>query len=396
MTIGFHYHIPTVEKEDGYFYTSGAIGVFLDSMAEQCDELICFFHTALPSEMPQMDYRLKQDNITIVKIGPHDLFLKRIARGWKIETIIQPYLSSIDILLIRGPSPLLPLFSSVCAKHKVHLSYLLVGDYVKSFEGANVKGWKKVVLKKYYAYNKKMQDHYAKNALVFANSRVLYDEYKGLSSNVHEVKTTTLTKEDFFEKENVELHNPLELLYTGRIEPAKGLDEVLEAMLILHQEGITTVLNIVGWEDKKGYLTHLFAKAKGFELGESIVFHGKKQVGEELFKMYRSADIYIMASKGNEGFPRTIWEAMANSLPVIASKLGSIPHFLDDGENVLLVEPGNTNDIVEKIHWILEDEILRKKLVQNALIIVQNNTLENQAMTIKLICEKFIGNIQKI
>ena len=113
MTVGFHYHIPVLKKEEGSFYTSGAIGVFIDSIAMQCNELICFFHTALTSESTQMDYKLKENNITIVGIGPHDLFLKRIARGRKIKTIVQPYLASIDIMLIRGPSPLLPLFSCV-------------------------------------------------------------------------------------------------------------------------------------------------------------------------------------------------------------------------------------------------------------------------------------------
>lgn len=394
MTIGFHYHIPIVEKEDGYFYTSGAIGVFIDSLAEQCDGLICFFHTALSSEVLQMDYRLKQKNIRIVVIGPHNLFLKRIARSKKIKAMIQPYLDSVDIMLIRGPSPLLPLFSSVSAKEKVPLSYLLVGDYVKSFEGAYVKGLKKVILKHYYNHNKKMQDHYAKNALVFVNSRVLYNEYKDISLDVHEVKTTTLTKEDLFEKDTIKFHNPIELLYTGRVEPAKGLDEVLEAMSILRDEGINTVFNIVGWEDKKGYLEHLFDKGKNLDLDNKVIFHGKKKVGEELFSMYRNADIYVIASKGNEGFPRTIWEAMANSLPVIASHIGSIPHFLDDGENVLLVKPGIINDIADKIRILVGNEILCEQLIRNGIKIAENNTLEKQALNMVTIINRYLKGIK--
>jgi len=391
MRVGFHYHVPFVQKINGY-YTSGAIGVFMDSIAEQCTEVICFLHTALDAEFEQMDYKLKQKNIKIIDIGSHDLFLKRIVRSRKIRKIIQPYLSSVDIMLIRGPSPLLPLFSSISIQYELPLAYLLVGDYVKSFEGANVKGWKKIILKNYYHYNKKRQDYFAQKALVFTNSRILHDEYKNITPNTYEIKTTTLTEKDFFEKKNADFKDPVELLYTGRIEPAKGLDEVLEAMKLLYEKGVDTRLNLVGWEDKKGYVEHLFQKAKHLGIGNDIVFHGKKQVGEELFSMYRNADIYVIASKGNEGFPRTIWESMANSTPVIASNLGSIPHFLNNGEDVLLVEPGNVAEIVNNIYLLLSDEGLHKQLVKNAYILAKKNTLEQQANKLVQACKIFIQN----
>ena len=391
MRMGFHYHIPFIKKGDGY-YTSGAIGVFIDSIAEQCTEIVCFLHTALDAEFEQMDYKLKQKNIRIIEIGSHDLFLKRITRSRKIKKIIQPYLASVDIMLIRAPSPLLPLFSSVSIQNDVPLAYLLVGDYVKSFEGANVKGWKKIILKNYFNYNKKRQDHFAPKALVFTNSRVLHNEYRDVTSNTYEIKTTTLTEKDFFEKKNANFHDPVELLYTGRIEPTKGLDEVLEAMKLLNEKGIDTKLNLVGWEDKKGYVEHLFQKARQFGMENNIVFHGKKQVGKELFSMYRNADIYVIASKGNEGFPRTIWEAMANSTPVIASNLGSIPHFLDNGKNVLLVESGSVADIADNIDLLLRDKELRKRLVKNAYILAKENTLEQQAKKLVNACKLFIEN----
>ncbi len=43
----------------------------------------------------------------------------------------------------------------------------------------------------------------------------------------------------------------------------------------------------------------------------------------------KKADIYVIASRSSEGFPRTIWEAMAHCLPVVATKVGSIPAFIE-------------------------------------------------------------------
>jgi len=112
--------------------------------------------------------------------------------------------------------------------------------------------------------------------------------------------------------------------------------------------------------------------------GAKVVFHGKKKVGEELFAYYRNADAYVMASLLSEGFPRTIWEAMASSTPVIATPVGSISHYLKHGENALLVKP-EVADITDKIRQLAESPELRKKIIVNGLITVGESTLEFQS-----------------
>ena len=80
-----------------------------------------------------------------------------------------------------------------------------------------------------------------------------------------------------------------------------------------------------------------------------IYFHGYQPLGDKLFSFYKKSDIYIIASKGYEGFPRTIWEAMAHSLPVIATKIGSIPAFLSNEKDSLLINPQSVNELFNAI-----------------------------------------------
>ena len=94
--------------------------------------------------------------------------------------------------------------------------------------------------------------------------------------------------------------------------------------------------------------------------------------------MYRMSDIYIHPSY-HEGFPRTLWEAMANSVPVICTSVGSIPLELDNSLDALIIEPRSSNEIKIAIQNLLIDSVLRKTLIKNGILKASQNTLEIQS-----------------
>jgi glycosyltransferase involved in cell wall biosynthesis len=59
----------------------------------------------------------------------------------------------------------------------------------------------------------------------------------------------------------------------------------------------------------------------------------------------------VLPSLCYDSFPRTLVEAFACGLPVIASRLGSLPGLVQDGVTGLLFDSGNAEDLAEKIHW---------------------------------------------
>jgi glycosyltransferase involved in cell wall biosynthesis len=119
----------------------------------------------------------------------------------------------------------------------------------------------------------------------------------------------------------------------------------------------------------------LAAKQEGVK--DRVVYHGYKAVGPDLFAYYVAADIYVIASQSCfEGFPRTIWEAMAHSLPVVATRVGSIPDFIEGAAE--LVEPKNHIALADGILKIIKTPELRKRNIRNGYSLAEKNTLEEQ------------------
>ena len=53
---------------------------------------------------------------------------------------------------------------------------------------------------------------------------------------------------------------------------------------------------------------------------------------------------------------------MSYGIPVIASRIGAIPEIVDDGVDGFLFEPGNIEDMIQKIREILDDPVRAKKM----------------------------------
>jgi len=83
-------------------------------------------------------------------------------------------------------------------------------------------------------------------------------------------------------------------------------------------------------------------------------------------------DIFILPSI-SEGLPNVILEAMACSVPVIASRVGGIPEVIVNRENGLLVSPQNTRALTEAILTLTDDNGLRTQMGENARKRVQSH-----------------------
>ena len=65
----------------------------------------------------------------------------------------------------------------------------------------------------------------------------------------------------------------------------------------------------------------------------------------------RQAAYLVMPSIWYESFPRTLVEAYANGLPVIASRLGALAELVDHGRTGLLFEPSDPSDLARHLAW---------------------------------------------
>lgn len=378
MRLGFHYHIPA-RIVNGKIYTMSVQGLFLDSLAIHCEKVILFLYKPLESELPSLDYEIQSGNVELVSLVKHYSIPVRLLLNRLVRAKINKRVKDIDILLMRAPTPLLPLITKDIKK-KIKFSYLVVGEMADHIDHIPQANWRRGFLRSYILWNENTQQQYAREGFVFANSAVVYNKYKEFSQQSALIRTTTLKQTDFFVREDTCTNGlPYQFLFTGRIERGKGILEIVEAIGMLNSGGIDCQLNIVGWAtpgDETPDLINEITTKWGIE--DKVIFHGSKKIGEELFSFYRKADIYIIASQVAEGFPRTIAEAMASSLPVISTAVGSIGHFHSHKHDIMLIEPRNPSDIVEKVKELINNPSLRQMIIKNGLQSVQEVTLEVQ------------------
>ncbi|MBE3128388.1 MAG: glycosyltransferase family 4 protein [Actinobacteria bacterium] len=153
------------------------------------------------------------------------------------------------------------------------------------------------------------------------------------------------------------------LLYAGRLSKEKGVEYLLKAMPLIIKEIPTVHLDIVGDGDEKHRLEIL---TKELNLEKSVAFIGSISYSE-VEKYYKKANIVIVTSIWPEPFGLIGPEAMSVGRPVIGTKVGGIPEWLEDGKTGYLVEPGDLKQIAKNVIKLLSDRKLMEKIGRNAM-----------------------------
>ena len=86
---------------------------------------------------------------------------------------------------------------------------------------------------------------------------------------------------------------------------------------------------------------------------------------ERVLELFRAADASLLSSSW-ENFPHTVVEALAVGTPVIATRTGGVGEVVHDGENGLVVEPGDPLALAEAIERFFGDAELATRLRANA------------------------------
>lgn len=151
-----------------------------------------------------------------------------------------------------------------------------------------------------------------------------------------------------------------ELLYLGWYIQAKGVYELVDAIGLLKEKGITVRLNFYGTKE----IEKLGRYVREKNLTDMITVHGWIGGAEKLRVLYEST-LLILPSH-SEGIPNVILEAMATRTPIIATYVGGMKDILSNGVNSLTVEVNNPVDLSNKIELLLHDAELRTLLAENA------------------------------
>lgn len=154
-------------------------------------------------------------------------------------------------------------------------------------------------------------------------------------------------------------------LFMGRIMREKGMDELLEAIKTLNNEGYKSTLDILG-EFEEDYADRL----KEYEQRGLIHYYGYQ---EDVRPFINKCNCFVLPS-WHEGMANTNLEAAAVGRPVITSNIPGCKEAVEDGVTGYLCEAGNSNSlykVMKKICELSYDELKsmgiagRKRMEEN-------------------------------
>lgn len=182
-------------------------------------------------------------------------------------------------------------------------------------------------------------------------------------------------------------HNPIDLslfkntdrrrngntcLYVGGLRPVKGVEFIIRAIPYVLKRLPKTKFILVGDGPSRKDIEQLITK---IGVSRSVQLEGRVS-REKLLAYYQKADIFLMPSL-NEPQGIVALEAMACGLPVVGSNVGGIPEMVRDGENGLLVTPGNASALSDAIITLLTNMQLIRNYSVNALQTAEKYSWEN-------------------
>jgi glycosyltransferase involved in cell wall biosynthesis len=148
---------------------------------------------------------------------------------------------------------------------------------------------------------------------------------------------------------------PMRCLAVGRLIERKGLADVLRAWKMLPRGGYT--LEIAGGGPQEAALRALTTE---LGLDDEVRFAGPLS-REEVAVRCRHADMFVLTPY-EEAFGNVFAEAIAAGLPVIATDIGAIPDLVRQGENGILVSPGDPSAIARAVRELGEDPARRAQI----------------------------------
>ena len=148
-------------------------------------------------------------------------------------------------------------------------------------------------------------------------------------------------------------------LFVGVLELYKNVDGLAEAWRLAAPAVPSARLRLVGSGTRPDVVERLVA-----DLPEQTTWTNRLETAEVAVAL--DASTALVLPSRSEGMGRVVVEALCRGRPVVATRVGGIPDLVRDGENGLLVEPGDTAGLADALIRILSDRPLAERLAARA------------------------------
>lgn len=190
--------------------------------------------------------------------------------------------------------------------------------------------------------------------------------------------------DDFYDQDT-KLRERAYVLAIGRLHRDKGFDILIHAFSGLASRWPSLDLMIAGDGQEKNALQALIEDLK---MQQRIRLVGTV-LGEEKRRLFQDSEFVVQPSR-LEPFGITVVEAMASGKAIVASRVGGIPEFVEDGRNGFLVPPEDPGVLGATIENLLQSPEKRKQMEIN------NRRLAKNQYSWKVIAKQYEATFQKV
>jgi len=206
-----------------------------------------------------------------------------------------------------------------------------------------------------------VRDYYSKLA-DFKSNAVVYNSVSVDNFN------QDLERGEVFKKDNL-----FHVSIIGTVSPGKGQKDAVMAMKKLINKGQKIELAIIGNVSDIAYLSEIEEIIKKEGLEDNIHIYNFIR---NVFPIIKKSDLILVCSK-NEAFGRVTVEGMLAKKTVIGTNSGGTPEIIEDGVSGFLYEPGDYDQLAEKIEWLIKNPKEAKKMGENGYKIVSDKFSKN-------------------
>ena len=144
------------------------------------------------------------------------------------------------------------------------------------------------------------------------------------------------------------------LLYVGRMDPLKGVENLLHATRALKEYFPIKLVAVGGGDQSQPELKRLRKLSAELQIEDSVSFMGSMRQ-EELPPLYNAADVCVVPSY-YESFGLVALESLACGTPVVASRVGGISNVVRDGETGYILEENRPQFLTETIAKLFSNQ----------------------------------------
>lgn len=177
------------------------------------------------------------------------------------------------------------------------------------------------------------------------------------------------------------------VLFARRIDPARGYNDILQAMEILHPKYSDIELVVCG----KGNIAEELELTNRLKGKENYITWTSMHP-DEMYKIYRKADLSVVPTRYSEGTSLSCIEAMATGLPNIVTFQGGLSDLIIPNFNGLIVSPKNPQMLADAIEYCYNNSTHMKEMSENAVRVSSAFTKTRWESQIKAVVKTVFGD----